>query len=404
MPLVSRGIRYYSFGSFSGYGQAAVAYVRALVNAGIPVQWIPLDWTTERMVASSWTLPNGSRQPLIDKCGTRGNLADMLALLGCTTTPVDHDTVIVHAPPESWPALFERGKHNVGMTVWETDRAPAHWLPLLRGANCVIVPCELNRAVFARDGLDLPIRVVPHIRRHCWCEYAPSAVSAARAQLGLHEADRVFYTINTWDPRKAIPDMIAAFARAFPADADAVLLIHTGAFGHDSEPLYEYRSTRELAAQALQTAALETGRPLPRIVLHNAELDGDAIDLIHALGDVYVSLSRGEGWSLGAFEAATLGKPVVMTGWGGQCEFLGSAWPGAVPFRMQAAPLWPPGLPSIFPSQRWARPDLDAAARMLRNVMQNPELAFAAARAIRERIVRDYAEPVVVNTLIEAIA
>lgn len=404
MPQVPRGIRYYGFGSLSGYGQAAVAYVRALVNAGIPVQWIPLDWTPERMAAGAWTQPEGRRQRLLEYCGTQGHLADVPALVERTRAPVAHDAVIVHAPPESWPALFERGKRNIGMTVWETDLAPAHWLPLMRQAERVIVPCELNRAAFARSGLDRPIHVVPHIRRHCWCEFAPGAVAAARAQLGLREGDLVFYTINAWNPRKAIPDLIAAFARAFAAQANAVLLIHTGAYGHESAPFYDSRSTRELAALSLRAAAAEIGRAPPRLVLHDAELDGDGIDLIHALGDVYVSLSHGEGWGLGAFEAATLGKPVVMTGWGGQCEFLGAVWPGAIAYALAPVPLWPPHRPSYFPSQRWARPDPDAAVRMLRGVANDPQPALIAARAIRERIVRDYAEPAVVDALIEAIA
>ena len=43
-----------------------------------------------------------------------------------------------------------------------------------------------------------------------------------------------------------------------------------------------------------------------RIVsLHDEALDSAGIDLIHAAGDVFVSLSHGEGWGLGAFEAAT---------------------------------------------------------------------------------------------------
>ena len=39
-------------------------------------------------------------------------------------------------------------------------------------------------------------------------------------------------------------------------------------------------------------------------------------DAIHAIGDCYVSLTHGEGWGMGAFDAATLGKPVLITGWG----------------------------------------------------------------------------------------
>lgn len=404
MAIAPRGVRYYGSGGLSGYGQAAVAYVRALVNAGIAVQWIPLDWTTQRMVAGAWIFPDGHRQPLLEKCATQGHLADVPALVEQTRAPVAHDVVIVHAPPESWQPLFERGKRNIGMTVWETDRTPAHWMPLMRAAERVIVPCAFNRETFVRDGLDRPVRVVPHIRRHCWREFSPRDIAAARAQLRIPPGNRVFYTSNAWDPRKNMPALIHAFAQAFEASDPVTLLIKTSATGHGEAPYFPSLSTRELAQQVIRHAIAETGRSVAQIVLIDMELDGDDMDLVHALGDVYVSLSHGEGWGLGAFEAATLAKPVVMTGWGGQCEFLGADWPGAVPHALESVPLWPPQRPSYFPNQRWARPDLGAAATLLRDAMRDGEPMQSAMRTIRERIVRDYAEPVMANALIEAIA
>jgi glycosyltransferase involved in cell wall biosynthesis len=201
-----------------------------------------------------------------------------------------------------------------------------------------------------------------------------------------------------------MPALIRAFARAFAAQAPVSLLIKTAAIGHDGPPFYANLPTRELVLQAMRDATAEVGRPLPQVVLVDAELDGDGIDLIHALGDVYVSLTHAEGWGLGAFEAATLGKPVLMTAWGGQCEFLGADWPGAIPCALEPVPLWPPHQPSYFPSQCWAAPDADAAVALMRAAADDGAPGQEAAYAIRERIVRDYAEPVVVDALIEAIA
>lgn len=404
MASVPRGIRYYGFGGLSGYGQATIAYVRALVNAGMPVQWIPLDWTPERMSAGSWTSADGRRQQLLERCGSWGHLADVPALVESTSAAVAHDVVVVHAPPESWPSLFEPGKRNIGMTVWETDRAPAHWLPPMRQSDAVIVPCEFNRAAFARSGLDKPMRVVPHIRRHCWREYTLADVARARAQLGIPAGNRVFYTINAWNPRKNMPALVRAFARAFSADSPVSLLIKTDATGNGQAPFYPYMPTREMLLRAMQEATAENGRPMAQVVLVDAELDGDGIDLIHALGDVYVSLTHGEGWGLGAFEAATLGKPVLMTAWGGQCEFLGDAWPGAVPYRLEAVPLCPPHKPTYFPSQRWAAPDLDAAIALMRAAADAAPGMIAGVHTIREHIVRAYAEPIVIGKLLEAVA
>lgn len=396
-----RGIRYYSPADTSGYAAAAIANVRAFVNAGIPVQWIPLDWTLERDPRSAWKSADGRVRAILSLCGREGHLADLPALVAATTASVAHDTVIVHAPPEYWPACFERGKRNIGCTAWETDRIPAHWVPLLRLADRIVVPSTQNRQTFERSNPERPVFAIPHIRRHRWCEYAPSEIRDARDDLGIPRDHRVFYTINSWDPRKAIPALIAAFANAFGADDPVTLLVKTAKFGHDIGPLYPQRPTRDLATQAITAQSL--GRPAPNIVLLDEELDGDGIDLIHALGDVYVSLTRGEGWGLGAFEAATLGKPVIMTAWGGQTDFLGENWPGAVPYRLSPAVIWPPYQPSYFPSQRWAEAHLPTAAAKMRAHLDDPKPARDAARVTRERIVRDFAEPVVIRQWLDAL-
>ncbi|MGB8635261.1 MAG: glycosyltransferase family 4 protein [Rhodanobacteraceae bacterium] len=399
-----QGILYYGGGDVGGYGQAAIANVRALVNLGIPVRWVPLEWTPQSMRPSTWATSEGKVRPLLNQRGENGNLADMLALIEHTSRAIDYDTIVAHSPPEMWPQVFQTGKRNVGCTAWETDRAPAHWLPLLRRADCVIVPCANNRQAFLRSGLRVPIAVIPHIRRHRWPDFTPSERVAAREDLGIRPGNRVFYSISAWDPRKALPDLIRTYATAFMADEPVSLLIKTGRMGHDEGPLYPRRPARDLATRAITRISAQLQRPPPHVVLHDEEVDADSLDLIHAVGDVYVSLSRGEGWGLGAFEAATLGKPVVMTAWGGQTEFLGTDWPGAVPCRMTPAPLWAPQQPSFFPSQRWAEPDQDTAARLLRAVFTDPAPAQDAAISIRERIFREFSEPVVANRWLEVLS
>src|SRR6185437_13149736 len=92
---------------------------------------------------------------------------------------------------------------------------------------------------------------------------------------------------------------------------------------------------------------------------------------------------------LGAFDAATLGKPVIMTGWSAQLDYLAGAsgtWPGAVPYRLVNAPVFPPHLPSFFPGQHWAQADLDAAAALMRRFHEDGDEMRAAARAIRTDI------------------
>jgi len=123
-----QGIRYYGAADLSGYGQASVAYVRGLLNAGVHVQWIPLDWVPQGMQVGTWS------RPLMRLHGSDGAMADLPALVERTSAPIAYDTVIAHSPPEFWPGAFEAGKRNIGYAAWETTLPPAHWLPLLRQA------------------------------------------------------------------------------------------------------------------------------------------------------------------------------------------------------------------------------------------------------------------------------
>ena len=81
----------------------------------------------------------------------------------------------------------------------------------------------------------------------------------------------------------------------------------------------------------------------------------------------------------------------------------GGQWPGAIPHRLASAPSFPPSQPRFFPSQRWAQPDLDAAAALMRRFLDDGGGMRAAARAIREDILNRFSEPVVTRQLLEAI-
>ena len=107
-----RGIKYITYGNHSGYGLAALAYVRALHNAGVPVWWVPLfarnghdaEWRPEDGLAAL---------PLALHAGSDATVRDLPALLDATREK-PYDTVLVHTVPEKWPVFVEAGKHNIG--------------------------------------------------------------------------------------------------------------------------------------------------------------------------------------------------------------------------------------------------------------------------------------------------
>jgi glycosyltransferase involved in cell wall biosynthesis len=150
-------------------------------------------------------------------------------------------------------------------------------------------------------------------------------------------------------------------------------------------------------------AYADSGIPAAPIALVAAEdISGRTIDVMHAVGDCFVSLTHGEGWGLGAFDAATVGKPVIITGWGGHLDFLGADYPGLIAYAMGPVSGWLHGA-SYRPTQQWAIADRRDAGRLMRRMVSHYADQIPAAAAVRERILNAFAEPVIARRLLAAI-
>ncbi len=392
------GVRFHSLVDHTGYGQAGIGYVRALVNAGVPVEWVAVRYAGD----GAAPVPRDAIALAREAAGD-GAIGDLPALLAATAAPLDTAVNAMWCVPEAWHSLWAEGARNVGMTVWETDRIPAHWKRLLDAPDALVVPCTMNRDVFAAAGVRPPVHVVPHVRRHAWNAFTPDELAAARAGFGLDADSFVFYAISTWDPRKDVPVLLDAFAHAFTAADPVALVVKLAPLGYGDPPYCAQQPTTQLAEHALARIGAALGRPLPRIVLLPYDINTRGIDLLHALGDAYVNLAHGEGFALGAFDAATRGTPVVMPDWGGPRDYLGTNPCGAVPVRMTSACVFPPSGPSYWPSQRWASVARDDAVAALQRVWREHAAACNEAVRIEADIAVRFAEPPVARALVAAL-
>jgi glycosyltransferase involved in cell wall biosynthesis len=397
------GIKYIAYANSSGYGLSALGYVRALHNLGVPVWWQPsfLGGPADRI----WRPEQGfAALPLARAAAGDASLSDLPALAQELCRPIEYDTVIMHTVPEHWPRIAEPGMQNIGYTTWETDALPDHWPPLLGLPDKLFVPSLSNGELFPSGAGGKPVHVVPHIRRHAWNTPTPDEKIALRRKLGIPGDHFVFYTIGVWDPRKALGDLVALFAREFTARDKVTLLIKTSAapssFAAGTQP---GAPIPVLVRAAVDAAYAETGVSAAPVALLAAEdVSGRTIDVLHAIGDCFVSLTRGEGWGLGAFDAATLGKPVIITGWGGHHDFLGGDYPGLIAYTMAPVSGWLHGA-SYRPNQQWAIADRHDAGRLLRRMVSHYADQIPAATAVRERILNAFAEPVIGRRLLAAI-
>ncbi len=103
--------------------------------------------------------------------------------------------------------------------------------------------------------------------------------------------------------------------------------------------------------------------------------------------DMLVSLHRSEGFGLILAEAMALEKPVVATGYSGNMDFMNPMNSFPVQYKLttleQAVGPYPAGA-------CWADPDVEHAAHLISEVLDDPEHARQVGRRAAEEIARNY--------------
>jgi hypothetical protein len=121
---------------------------------------------------------------------------------------------------------------------------------------------------------------------------------------------------------------------------------------------------------------------------------------LHRWADCWLSLPHGEGWDLGAFDAAIGGNQVVTTGWGAPAEYLSADAAWLVPVEEVPVPSGP-GHHHGDVAGSWAEPDLDAAVESLRAAASGERRAEVDRQA--ERLRQEHAPQVVADRFVAAV-
>lgn len=369
------GIHYVSNCDHSGYATAARRAMRGLKSACVPFTW------TRMVPGRGWGL---GYVPL------EGPLRD-----GEFDGNCGHDspygTLLAHLVPEyalRWRHR-EPDKRLILYTTWETDRIPGHWRFFLEQAELVLVPSTWNKEIFDNSGLRVPVQVLPHIAP---ASTLPPGPNPARIRPG----DFVFLTINAWSTRKRMRSLIRCYLDAFTAADPVNLVIKTDARCHDT-PHSWFR--RPSSAHVVRTLQKEHRNPA-RITLLTRSVSEAEIMRLHAQADCYLSLTHGEGWGIGSFDAAAYGTPVIATDFGGALDYLTQRDAYLVGSRL--VPVHnAQGRPSFMPDQHWAEPDPVHTVELMRHVFANREEASARGRRLQQSIRKKFNEAAVTSRLLE---
>lgn len=326
-----------------GIGESARLLVSALRAAGVP----------HAPVAVDRHLTSRQRTAEPDQAPPERHFDTTILCVNADLTP---------AVAADVPQVLDRS-YRIGMWYWEVEDFPASQHGGFAAVDEVWVATEFVRSAIEPHS-PVPVRTLTPPLPQRGTEPA-----LTRADLGLPPGYLFLFSFDylSTAERKNPLGLLEAFSRAFPPGEGPVLVLKS-----------INAARRPAEAERLRLAAAQR----PDVVLLEQYLDPAERDALVALCDCYVSLHRSEGLGLTMAEAMAWGKPVIATAYSGNLEFMTPENSFLVPWTPAVIP--PDAAP--YPAGGvWAEPDLDEAARLLRLVVERPDVAAErGARAAQD--------------------
>lgn len=260
------------------------------------------------------------------------------------------------------------------IAFWEGSSGVLKMFPYLAEADSVIAMSEFNANAFRRE--------LPNMVSVCKILYpllpVPGDIPSrkdVRKKFCLAESDFVvFYNFDLIAFGRKNPDgVLRAFAKAFPRDHGVRLVFKTN---HSSR----CRDRVDILNRLAEELGVADRFDMITEYLSQSMLYG----LVNAC-DAYCSLHRAEGFGIGIAEAMSLAKPVVVTNWSATTEFCNRD--NAMLVSCVVKPV--KEAEYFAPIGEWAEPDVDAAAKALLKLRNDPEFASQLGQRAK-RFVDDY--------------
>jgi glycosyltransferase involved in cell wall biosynthesis len=329
---------------FDGYGLIGVYTVREFIKQGIDLDLYNCGWLIERDLDQ-----------------------DILAKLN--EPKKYYDLALAKGPPSHVLGLIPNAV-PINYSMWESDRLPTDWVPMLNKLPLVIVPTKAQIQIYRDSGVTVPMTIVPDpIDTEYWCE------RKVQPQEGI-------FKIVSWSnmtSRKMPIEMVTAFQQAFPRteypDVEFHLKTSRGNFGGGEGIIPRFEDDRIH-------------------IINGSLLIDDLRDWVSSAHCAFF-LSRGEGMFNPPMQSMALGVPTIIPDHTGPADYADTRWNWPIPLDTHTPLVKSP----MGEGMRWWNPDTGAAIAQLRNVYHDYGEALRRAVAAKAMIKRRYNVPLFVQRL-----
>jgi len=334
----------------SGYGKMAREYAKALYHVGVDVRFGPM--TKAKMEDLGLSNEDGFLFKEI-----------------CSHDLYNAITVEVVPPEVYHPSVS--AVCNIGYCELETDKLPQEWVDHCNLMQEIWVPTAFFEKIARDSGVKVPITVIP--------QGINTKVFNPQVQplpLGTNRRFK-FFMNGEFISRKNFRTALEAFWGAFTDKDDVCFILKT----YDlSDPKFEENIPKKIAEWK---GSRKNTAP---VFLINKFMPDKEIPRLYAAIDCLVHPASGEGWGFPPLEAAVMEKPVILTDWGAMNEIFADAPIHKLKYKLVDIP--PAGIPNdrLFKGARWAKPDKDHLASLMRKAYEDHGESKELLSGIRQKL------------------